>query len=123
MTVRLVIAGNHQQYLNWLAAAGVSPADYRPFDEARVRGITADDVVSFDQVGTYWEHPGWGGGVYRALMDDGLALDRHWALPWDADYMKAQHLRERPRGVRPVHDDEIAAAIARQTALEDRLGP
>lgn len=120
---RLVIAGHHQQYLDWLASVNGSPAEYRPFDEVRVRGITARDVVSFDQVGTYWEHPGWGGAVYRQLMDEGLSLDRHWAMPWDVDYMKAAQLQARPRNLHPVSEADVTEAIARQKALEDRLGP
>lgn len=122
MTFRLVIAGSHQQYLDWLVTVGGSPAEYRPFDEVAVRGIAARDVLSFDHVGTYWVHPGWGGAVYRHLMDEGLSLDMHWAMPWDADYLKSQQLKERPRNLQPVGDDEVAAAIDRQRALEDRLG-
>lgn len=115
--VHLVIAGGHHQYLNYLAEHGLSPAEYRPFDEMKTRGFRAEQVASFDQVGTYWEHPGWGGVDYRELMEAGMALDKHWALPWEADFLKAQTLRQS----RPLRPDDIAKAAERQADLERRF--
>jgi hypothetical protein len=121
MRVRLVLPGDHHEYLNWLARHDLNPGDYRPlYREHHMLGLRASDVVSFDQVGTYWRNPLWGTNHYRGLMDTALSLDLHWAMPWEVDFLRAEVLRN-------AHDDpvtpwEIAAMAADQAEMEQMLG-
>lgn len=118
--IRLVVAGNHQQYLTWLAQSGHSPGQYQPIDRIMVGGILACDVDTLDQVGEYWLHPVWGSAQYRDLMAVGVALGLPWAMQWDADFLKAKRLQETVQ-VRPVTDEELAAMRVAQEDMERRL--
>mgnify|MGYP001791750836 CR=1 FL=1 len=118
--IRLVLAGDHQQYLSWLARLGRSPGQYQPIDRIMVGRVLARDVGSLDQVGEYWLHPAWGNSTYRDLMAVGVALGLPWALPWDADFLKAKLLRE-AREVVPVTAKDVAAMRAAQEDMERRL--
>lgn len=121
MNLHLVIAGNHQQYLRWLAETGRSPAEYQPIDIIGARPVHASSLTTLDQVGTYWDHPMFGGTEYRSLMAAGCSLDLSWAMPWEADFLKAQLLKE-GRAVIPVTQAEADAVAEAQAELERLLG-
>lgn len=120
MSYRLVLAGDHQQYLTWLHEGGRSPADFTPVARSeRLQSIRAMEVLSFDQVGTYWNNPVWGSQPYNALMLDGLSWDMHWAQPWETDFLRAQTLRDGT--YRAAGQDEAAAALARHRRMGQML--
>lgn len=80
-----------------------------------LRGLKADDVEVFHQVGTYWNNPAWGGVPYLDLMAEGLLLGKHWAMEWDLDWRKAQAQRI------PVGPEDFATARDGLRRLEQEL--
>lgn len=121
MRIHLVLAGTHDEYLGWLARNDLNPGDYRHlYREQHLLGLHATDVISFDQVGTYWRNPLWGTNHYRGLMDTARSLDLHWALPWEADFLRAEVLRRAHAD--PVSAWEIDEMAANQAEMEQMLG-
>jgi hypothetical protein len=115
----LVLAGNHRQYLDWVRMVyGVRSPMWparRVQSPRDLLGISAADVDAFHQVGTYWENPEWGSGFYGALMAEGVALGKAWAMPWDEDYRRAAMLRK------PVTPQQIEQARSGLVELIERL--
>lgn len=108
--MRLVLAGNHQQFADWLrlvygpGGAQGDPPDRPVFREDQLRGLTAADIDVFHQVGTYWENAAWGSDSYHYLMAEGQALGKHWAMEWTLDWHGAQAKRI------PIDPSELVAA-------------
>lgn len=77
-------------------------------------GLGVMEVVSFDQIGTYWDNAAFGSDVYRQFMAVGVRLDKHWAHPWDVDWRRAEALRT---GRHDDTDDPSARVLARHERL------
>lgn len=122
MISRLVLAGTHQQFLGWLAEGGRSPAEYQPVrEECHVRGLRVREVISFDQVGTYWANPVWGSEPYKQFMAEGVAYEMAWASPWEVDFTRCQAIqRAWQAGVRDDAGGDDARR--RQRDMEELLG-
>lgn len=123
-SVRLVLAGNHEQYMHRAAelqSAGGGPV--RPVrEEHHLRGYDVREVTSFDLVGDYWDNPVWGSTAYQVFMAEGLHFDMPWAHPWPADWQRAEILRGRaPDPNAPLRPDELEAARAARRRIAELL--
>ncbi len=93
--IRLVVAGTHQEFLEWVASLDPSlrSLTHRPIYRHGLRGINAFDVEAFDWVGQYWLNPVWGSDEYREFMADGLRLQMEWAVGWTEDWWRSRERR------------------------------
>lgn len=122
MTLRLVLAGTHQQFMTWLAEGGRSPAEFKPVrSEQDLLIVGVREVASFDQVGTYWTNQVWGSEEYKRFMAEGVSYDMHWASPWEADFTRCQAIQAAWRGV-GAWTDTMAETRQRQHDMEELLG-
>lgn len=118
---RLVLAGTHQEFLDWLARGGRSPAEYRAVrSDSDLQGVRVREVASFDQVGTYWTNQVWGSEPYKQFMAEGVSYDLHWASPWEADFTRCQAIQEAWRGP-GSWPDALAETRRRQAEMDELL--
>lgn len=117
--MKFVLAGDHQQYMDWLAANGESPGEWRPvLREQHIAAVQAEQVEEFVRTGTYWNNPAFGSEAYQFLMGRGAHLAREWARPWPVDWAEARALRD-GEGLALLGKD---AARERQETVERLLG-
>lgn len=102
MGVTLVIAGNHQQFVEWsrlvYGERGAWPGSLPPREMSKVEdfwGFHAEEVGFLHLIGTYWENPVWGSEPYRTLMDWGLTEAKPWAMSTAIDLKQASVLGAR----------------------------
>lgn len=117
--MKLVLAGDHQQYMDWLARNGGSPGEWRPvLREEHIAAVQAEQVEEFVRTGTYWNSPAFGSEAYQFLMGRGVQLEREWARSWPADWSEAKALRDGEGPARWARD----RAKERQDTVERLLG-
>jgi hypothetical protein len=117
--VRLVLAGNHQQFADHLRSVyrpggGISEPPREISTEQHLWGVNVEAVDSFKRIGTYWENPVWGSSSFAQFMQEALLAHKSWAMEWNTEW----HVAEKCRLRAPI---ELASVRESLLRLEQEL--